>query len=123
MRKTKLTILVTLLCASCVTTSSGFGVVMPDDAGKTITVANGTIVRIVVDDGYDWTLSASDTTLLEPAASGPITGQGFTAFAMNVKTVKAGQMQVRTTGDPHCRTTVPACATPSKTYEFTLIVR
>jgi hypothetical protein len=118
-----LTFLAALLCLSCATTSSGFGVVMPDDAGKTITVANGTIVRVVVDDGYDWSLSASDTSLLEPGASGPITGQGFTAFAMNVKTVKAGQTQVRTIGDPQCRKTVPACATPSKTYEFTLIIR
>lgn len=96
---------------------------MPDDAGKTITVTNGTIVRVVVDDGYDWSLSASDPSLLEPSTSGPITGQGFTAFAMNVKAVKTGQTQVRAAGDPQCRKAAPPCATPSKTYEFTLIIR
>jgi hypothetical protein len=43
-------------------------------------------------------------------------------FAMNVKAVKAGQTQIRTIGDPLCRKTVPACAPPSKTYEFTLVI-
>jgi hypothetical protein len=112
-----------LIFGSCVTTSSEFGVVMPDNAGKTVTVSTGTIVRIVVDDGYDWSLSASDSTLVQPGTSGPIVGQGFASFAMRAKTVKAGQTQLRATGDPQCRKNVPACATPSKTYEFTLIVR
>ncbi len=78
-------------------------------------------MRVVVDDGYSWALQAVDTSLIQFVDTGPVVGQNFRAVFLRAKAVKAGTTQLRTVGDPACRS--PPCQVPSKTYQLTLVVR
>ncbi len=96
---------------------------MPNDSGKTVTVGNGTVIRILVDDGYSWALQATDPNLLQVVDSRLFIGQTFRGVFLRAKTIRAGSTQVRAVGEPTCRNESPPCQEAPKLYQFTIVVQ
>jgi len=141
--RASLALLAILLCASaCVTVSvspitpppsppgsirpvslgKGFGLV-PDHDGQVVTVdADTDIIRLVLDDGWTWSVLA-DTAYLRLTASGPLYGNGFTAQYWNYKLMQTGETKITATGTPTCRSVSPPCSQPNRLYSVTLQTR
>jgi len=142
-RRAWLVLIAGLLCASaCVTFSvspstappsptgsirpvsagKGFGLI-PDQDGQVVMVdADTDIIRLVLDDGWTWNVTA-DSAYLRLSSFGPLYGNGFTAQYWTFKLLQTGETKVSATGTPSCRSVSPPCDQPDRLYSVTIQTR
>lgn len=103
----------------CVRMQSGFGL-GPEDDGATKTVTVGSELRLALPAEYDWDIASTNTSALalKNTLVGAVGGSNLKMWLFDVKS--AGEFKLRATGEPACRKSVPACAAPAITYEFTI---
>jgi hypothetical protein len=102
-----------------VTPGKGYGLIA-DSNGQVVTVdADTDLIRLVLDDGWAWTVEA-DPTFLRLQQHGPLQAQGFTAQLWLYKLLRNGETKISATGIPNCRSATAPCADPKRLYSVTL---
>lgn len=93
--------------------------------GETVTIGTDIdLVRIALEDGYDWEGSFSDPTMLKLESKGPVYGKdGFEAIVWVYQVAHSGRTSLRVTGEPKCRKDATPCSTPSVVYQVEIVVR
>lgn len=98
---------------------SGTRTVTLADDGKTIELAVGETFLLALGDGYDWTVTIADPSIVSREVNvATIRGtQGI--YRAN----RPGRTTLTAVGDPPCRRARPACALPSRVVRIDLVVR
>ncbi|TMD57201.1 MAG: hypothetical protein E6I83_01085 [Chloroflexi bacterium] len=105
-----------------VSAGKGFGLI-PDQDGQVVMVdADTDIIRLVLDDGWTWNVTA-DSAYLRLSSFGPLYGNGFTAQYWTFKLLQTGETKVSATGTPSCRSVSPPCDQPDRLYSVTIQTR
>jgi hypothetical protein len=90
-----------------------------DDGGALVTMRVGEEFLLNLgDDIYDWNVEVSDQAVL-----GRVVNITVVRGAQGVYEARAaGRVTLTATGDPHCRSAVPACALPSRLFRVDVVV-
>lgn len=83
------------------------------DQGSTVEMKVGDRLRLALEDGYDWTVTIADTTLLRA-----VMGE-----AMLYQAARPGQTPLNAVGELPCHKAIPPCEAPSRLFSLTVIVR
>lgn len=92
-------------------------VTLADDE-HTITLHAGQSFLLKLGEGYDWTVTPADQTILSRVVN-VLTIRGSQGL---YKAHKPGQTTLTATGDPTCRTAQPPCGAPSREFRLAVIV-
>jgi hypothetical protein len=89
------------------------------DDGKTITLQIDQAFLLDLGEGYDWTVTIADQSIVSREI-GVLTIRGSQGL---FKAHKPGRTTLTATGDPTCLKSQPPCAMPSKVFQLTIVVK
>jgi len=89
------------------------------DDGGTLELAAGQRFLLNLGPGYDWTVTISDSSILQRVVYDMINrgAQGL------YEAERPGEAAVSATGEPRCRRAPPGCDVPPQTFTLTVMVR
>jgi len=105
-----------------VTPGKGYGLTSDSNAQVVTLDADTDLVRLVLDDGWAWTVEV-DPSFLRLQQQGPLQAQGFTAQLWLYKLLRTGETKISATGAPACRNAAPSCADPNRLFSATVRTR
>jgi len=98
-----------------VTPGKGYGITHENDGGTVTVDADTDIIRLVLDDGVDWSVHY-DPSHLQFERSAPIQAVGFRVQGWWFKLLRTGKTQITASGLPECRLATPPCDVAQRTF-------
>ncbi len=93
-------------------------VTLADDS-QTITLHVGESFLLKLGEGYDWTITPSDQTIVSRVVNIMVVRGAQGVYVAH----KAGRTKLSATGDPACRKAQPACGAPSREFHVQIVVQ